>query len=140
MLQATELDPAQALAYQLDNAPGRLTILFPPGVVIDCGPNQSGFLEVRGLPKGTIPQNCEVLACGRSKFYWGQARQEIYLVKTLDFLVLLRIAPAGPENRDGAFVVSRAYAPADNGDASQDFQATARRTIEQLCGAMAVPG
>lgn len=113
-----------------------LTMLFPAGVVTDCGPAQSGSLEVHGLPRGTVPQNCEVLACGRSKFYWGRASQEIYLVRTTDFLVLLRIAPAGPENCDGEYVVSRAYAPAD-GDASERFQVTARKTIEQLCGSAA---
>ena len=116
-----------------------LTILFPAGVVTGCGPSQSGSLEVHGLPKGTVPQNCEVLACGHSKFYWGQARQEIYLVRTMDFLVLLRIAPAGPDSHDGEFVVSRAYAPAQ-GDASVRFQATARRTIEQLCDSTAGAG
>jgi len=113
-----------------------LTILFPAGVLTDCGPSQCGSLEVHGLPKGTVPQNCEILACGRSKFYWGRASQEIYLVRTRDFLVLLRIAPAGPENCDGEFVVSRAFTPA-NGDASERFLATARKTIEQLCGSTA---
>jgi len=115
------------------NIQNTLTVLFPAGFVIDCGPNQSGSVEVHGLPKGTVPQNCEVLVCGRSKFYWGHAHQEIYLVKTLDFLVLLRIEAAGPDSWDGEFFVSRAYAPA-SGDASVDFQTTARKTIRQLCG------
>ncbi len=47
------------------NIQSTLTVLFPAGVVVDCGPSQSGSLEVHGLPKGTVPQNCEVLACGR---------------------------------------------------------------------------
>ncbi len=111
-----------------------LTTLFPAGLVIDCGAPKGDLLEVHGLPKGTVPQNCEILAGGHARFYWGRERQEIYLVKTEDFLVLLRICPAGPGNGDGDFVVSRGYSPVDD-VLTLDFQTTALKSIDVLCGA-----
>ncbi len=111
-----------------------LTTLFPAGLVIDRGAAKGDLLEVHGLPKGTVPQNCEVLASGLARLYWGRERQQIYLVKTEDFLVLLRIGPAGPDNADGEFVVSRGYSPL--GDKRiLDFQTTALKSIEVLCDA-----
>ena len=111
-----------------------LNTLFPAGLVIDCGAPKGDLLEVHGLPKGTVPQNCEVLAGGLARLYWGRERQEIYLVKTEDFLVLLRICPAGPDNADGDFVVSRGYSPLGD-KLIQDFQTTALKSIEALCDA-----
>lgn len=111
-----------------------LTTLFPEGLVIDCGAPKGDLLEVHGLPMGTVPQNCEVLAGGHALFYWGRERQDIYLVKTADYLVLLRICPAGPGNGDGAFVVSRGYSPVDD-VMTLNFQATALKSIEVLCSA-----
>lgn len=120
------------------NIHSTLNYLFPAGIVTDCGSYLGGSLEVHGLPKGTIPRNCEVLASGRSKFFWGRERQDMYLVKTQDFLIFLRIGPAGPDNGDGEFVVSRGHAPLDD-EASLEFQTIARRSIERLCAVPAGP-
>jgi len=111
-----------------------LTALFPAGLLIDRGAPKGDLLEVHGLPKGAVPQNCEVLAGGRARTYWGRERQEIYLVKTEDFLVLLRICPAGPGTAEGDFAVSRGYSPVDH-ELTQNFQATALKSIDVLCGA-----
>lgn len=121
------------------NIHSTLTCLFPAGVVVDCGLPHGDSLEVHGLPKGTVPQNCEVLASGRSKFIWGCEHQEIYLVKTEDYFVVLRIGPAGPKQSDGEFVVSRAYAPV-NDELALNFQINARKRMEVLCGAPLSPG
>ncbi len=110
-----------------------LTTLFPAGLVVDCGAPKGDLLEVHGLPMGTVPQNCEVLAGGHARFYWGRERQDIYLVKTEDYLVLLRICPAGPGSGDGAFVVSRGYSPVQD-VLTLNFQTTALKSIEILCG------
>lgn len=111
-----------------------LTNMFPAGRVIDCGVPDGDLLEVHGLPTGTVPKNCEVLAGGDARFYWGRERQEIYLVKTEDYLVFLRICPAGPGKGDGAFVVSRGYSPVDD-ELTLNFQTTALKSIKVLCGA-----
>ncbi len=111
-----------------------LTSLFPMGFVIDCGDPHGESLEVHGLPRGIVPQNCEVLAGGHARFCWGRERQEIYLVKTEDFLVFLRICPAGPGNGDGAFVVSRGYSPVDD-ELTLDFQTAMLKSIKVLCSA-----
>ena len=116
------------------NIHGTLSCLFPSGNVIDCGSRYGDYLEVYGLPKGSVPQNCEVLASGRPKLFSGHEHQEIYLVKTEDFLLLLRICPAGPNAGDGEFVVSRGYAHVDD-ELAPEFQKTARKSIEVLCGA-----
>jgi len=97
---------------------------FPTGVVIDCRTNPRGSLEVNGLPNGTVPQDFEVLARARPKFYWGRAHQEICLARIEYLLVLLHVEPAGPDHLDGEFVVSHAYAPASN-EASLKFETTA---------------
>lgn len=114
------------------NIQNTMNQLFPAGRVVDCGPALGGALEVHGLPRDTVPQNCEVLAWGQSRFGWGSSRQEVYLVRTADFVVFLRIGAAGPDSSDGEFVTSRAYAPV--GDVrSQELQATARKSIAVFC-------
>ena len=109
-----------------------LTNLFPAGRVVDCCAPNGDLLEVRELPQGTVPQNCEVLAGGTARLYWGRDRQAFYLVKTEDFLVLLRICPAGPDIADGDFVICRGYSPLGD-KLVLDFQATVRKSIEILC-------
>ena len=120
------------------NIHNTMTALFPEGVVVDCGSFEAGSVEVHGLPGDAVPRNCEVLASGSTRFSHDGERQQIYLVKTDDFLVLLRIGRAGPDTADGAFVVSRGHVPV--GLAQSDaFATTARNSIQALCRAPLAP-
>lgn len=106
--------------------------MFPAGLVIECGNAQCAAVEVHGLPVNTVPVHCEVVDYGPSKFSRGRLRRDIYLVRTDTFLVLLRICAAGPDARDGEFVISCDYTSLADGQ-SQAFLALAHKCIASLC-------
>lgn len=73
--------------------------IFPNGVVLDASPCTGCSFEVRGLPKNAFPQNCAVLAKGVFQYSLDQACRESYLVKTEDFVLIVRICPDSPDSR-----------------------------------------
>jgi len=46
-------------------------------IVSGCRPDKGGSFEVLKLPRGTVPQNCEVLASCRAKLARGRAPREL---------------------------------------------------------------
>lgn len=108
-----------------------LAHIFPSGVVSGCRPDKGGSFEILKLPKGTLPQNCEVLASGQSRLGRGRERRENYLVKTEDFVIFFRVCPAWPASDANDLVLGLGYAPV-GAVQSQALQAFARKSIEAL--------
>jgi hypothetical protein len=105
-----------------------LAHIFPAGVVGGCSPDEGGLFEVHGLPSGTVPENCQVLAGGHAPHARHEHR-ESYLVKTEDFVLFFDVCGALPGSGDGEFVQSGGYAGVADGQ-SHDLLAYARKSIE----------
>ena len=105
-----------------------LSSVFPAGVVNGCSPDEGGSFDVQGLPKGTLPANCEVLAFGHAPPVQGQDHRETYLVQTQDYVLFFDVSAALPGCGYDACIEGGAYA-AVAGAQSQDLLAYARRTI-----------
>jgi hypothetical protein len=73
--------------------------LFPHGVITDCGRDNGCCLEVHGLPRNAVPNNCAVLASGQFQFSRGDDRRESYLVKIEDFVLFVRMSPETPDSQ-----------------------------------------
>lgn len=106
-----------------------LAHIFPAGVVVGCNPRDGGLFEVRGLPKGTVPENCEVLAGGHTPQTHGCEHRETYLVRTEDFVLFFDVCAAPPGCGYDAFVESGGYASVADPQ-SHDLLAYARKSIE----------
>ena len=106
-----------------------LTRIFPSGVVGGCSPDAGGVFEVHGLPKGTAPVNCEVLAGGHVPASHGHGHRESYLVQTEDYILFFDICPALPGCGYDALVESGGYADVADSQ-SHDLLAYARKSIE----------
>ena len=109
-----------------------LARIFPTGVISDGGPDQGGFFEVRGLPQGTVPEHCEVLASGKTRRPVALQRRESFLAKTDDFVLFFHICIAHPDSGYAEFVLGRTCALADNA-LSQGLQAYALMSIQAVC-------
>lgn len=109
-----------------------LARIFPTGVVSGGGPDHDGFFEVRGLPQGTVPENCEVLASGQTTLTVAFQRRGSFLVKTDDFVIFFHICIAHPDSGYAEFVVGRTCAHADDAR-SQELQAYALMSIKAVC-------
>ena len=83
--------------------------LFPEGTISYL--HERGF-EVNGLKTGTVPQNCNILACGQEKY--TQDRREFYLVEIKGYALFLRICTAHPSSEYDEFVVGHTWSLADN--------------------------
>ena len=108
-----------------------LARIFPSGVVSDGGPGQDGFFEIRGLPQGTVPEHCEVLASGQTRRALALQRRESFLAKTDDFVLFFHICIAHPDSGYAEFVMGHTCALADNARA-QGLQAYARTNINAV--------
>lgn len=104
-----------------------LSLLFPqPTATFD-----SEGREVNGLPRDTVPQNCEVLDSGQGGSELLR-RQDHFLVRVAGVLVFLRICTADAQSGYGEYAVIRRVALTQQ---EQDaLVAYAREAIEALCG------
>ncbi len=89
--------------------------IFPAGFVKEGDAEHGNHYEVHGLPKHTVPRNCQVLASGQFQFSPGQELRESYLVKTEDFVLFFRICQAPPDSGYAEFAESCGPAPIDKG-------------------------
>lgn len=105
-----------------------LTFLFPQA--IDASGGRSGR-EINGLPKGTVPQNCDILLSGlHSSPITG--RQEHYLVRTENVLVFLRVCSAHESSGYEEYAVLRETAETpEEQDALLEY---AEKSILSICG------
>ena len=72
--------------------------LFTQGVITDCGRDSGCCLEVHGLPRNAVPDNCAVLASGQFQFSTAQELRESYLVKIDDFVLFVRLSSESPDS------------------------------------------
>lgn len=103
-----------------------LSLLFPqPTATFD-----SEGSEVNGLPRDTVPQNCEVLDSGLGGSELLR-RQDHFLVRVAGVLVFLRICTADAQSDYGEYAVIRrvALTPQDQAE----LLAYAREAIDALC-------
>lgn len=110
------------------NLESKLRKLFPQQTASFDG---RGGSEVNGLPKNTIPENCEILLSGlkNSKIL---NRQEHYLVQVDETMIYLRVCSAYEGSGYDEFAVIR-----DSAETSEEKEALldyARRSIEAICG------
>ena len=73
--------------------------LFPQGVITNCGRDSGCCLEVHGLPRNAVPDNCAVLASEDFQFTSSQARRASYLVKIDDLVLFVRLSPESPDSQ-----------------------------------------
>src|SRR5450830_1243764 len=109
-----------------------LARIFPTGVVSYGNPDQGGFFEVCGLPQGTVPEFCEMLASGQNTHAVALQRRESFLAKTDDFILFFHICIAQPDSGYAEFVMGRTCPHADNA-CSRELQAYAHQTIRAAC-------
>jgi hypothetical protein len=107
--------------------------LFPDGTVVYCKPDHGGAFEINGLSKGSIPQNCEVLASGQEKRVAHNGRREHFLVKAGDAVFFFRICSAAPGSGFDESVAGRGYAHASDAGAPERLEAYARDAMQALC-------
>ena len=88
-----------------------ITRIFPTGFVKEYNPDKGISFEVHGLPRNSVPQNCEVLASGQFQFSLRQQRSESYLVKTEDFVLFFRIVPAPPDSGYAELALGSGHTP-----------------------------
>ena len=112
------------------NIRSTLERIFPTGVVSDGSPDRGGFFEVLGLPQGTVPENCEVLASGQSSTTVALERRGSFLVKTDHFVLFFHLCIAHPDSGYAEFVMGRMCSDAD-GDRIRELKAYALMTIAE---------
>jgi hypothetical protein len=95
----------------------------------------TGRGEVNYLMKGTIPQNCKIIAHGQHE-HCGTGRREFYLVEVIDVLVFMRICTAGSYVDYDEFAVIHGWEPLNTNDA-EELRSHSLRMIESLCGVTA---
>lgn len=91
--------------------------------------------EVNGLPKNTVPANCEIVYSGLKDSPITK-RQEHYLVKVDDAMVFLRVCTAHETSDYAEFAVIREVAV--SAEAQEKLQAYAYSSIEAICGEVKV--
>ena len=114
------------------NIGNTLARIFPTGVVSYGSPDQGGFFEVYGLPQGTVPEFCEMLASGQNTHAVALQRRESFLAKTDDFILFFHICIAQPDSGYAEFVMGRTCAHADD-TRSRELQAYALMSIRAAC-------
>src|ERR1035437_3477736 len=91
-----------------------LARIFPTGLVSYGGPRRGGFFEVRRLPPGTVPEHCQVLACGQTAHALALPRRGSFLAMTDDFVLFFHICIAHPDSGYAEFAMGRTCAHADD--------------------------
>jgi hypothetical protein len=86
--------------------------------------------EVNGLIKGTVPQNCVIIASGQQTRTTD--RCEFYLVEVGKLLVFLRVCTASPDSDYDEFAVIHAWEPLGTGDA-EDLRIHQIEKIKLIC-------
>jgi len=84
-------------------------LLFPMEIVSIVTRSRSTDLEVNGLPKGFVPQNCEVLLFGE-EVHGSSVRTHYLLIVDAHFVFLTVCAP---EYGDSLFALMRGMAQID---------------------------
>ena len=102
--------------------------IFPTGVVSDGSPDRGGFFEVLGLPQGTVPENCEVLASDQSSTTVALERRGSFLVKTDHFVLFFHLCIAHPDSGYAEFVMGRMCPHVDD-ERVQELKTYALMTI-----------
>ncbi|RJX33994.1 MAG: hypothetical protein C4516_00750 [Oxalobacter sp.] len=110
-----------------------IPLLFPLESVSIVPRNRSNDLEVNGLPKGFVPQNCEVLHFGEELH--GNSRRTHYLLKVDTHLVFLSVC--FPEYGDSQFALIRGMAQV-NSEAGDELIRFARNSIALVATAPAL--
>lgn len=93
--------------------------------------NGRGGSEVNGLPRNTVPQNCEIVLSGLSTSPITK-RQEHYLVRIDSLLVFLRVCSAYEGSGYDEYAVIRNVA--DTPEKQAELLDYARRSIQAICG------
>lgn len=86
--------------------------------------------EVNGLPKDTVPQNCEVVYSGKS-YSPIVKRQDYFLVRVQDVLVFLRVCTAFEGSGYDEYAVIRTVARTEQ--EQQELESYARKSIDAIC-------
>lgn len=76
--------------------------VFPIGTISRC--RQDSF-DIGGLPRGTEPKQCTILARGTPKSVRPGERRESYLVRTRGVVLYFRICSADPASGYAELVV-----------------------------------
>ncbi len=67
--------------------------LIFPGADVGAQSSACEFIELQRLPKGTVPQNCEVLASGQFQYSITSGPRNSYLAKAGQLVLMIRIFP-----------------------------------------------
>ena len=105
-----------------------IMLLFPVDKINVVSRNRSKDLEVNGLPKGFIPQNCEVLLQGREVH--GDIQRMHYLVNVDNRVAYLTVCQ--PEFGDSWFALIRCMAQI-NSEEAEDVEKYAKTSITMMC-------
>jgi hypothetical protein len=86
--------------------------------------------EVNGLPKDTVPRNCEVVDSGKS---YGDIlrRQDYFLVRVAGVLVFLRVCTADEQSGYAEYAVIRKVA--ETPQEQEELIGYARQSIASIC-------
>jgi len=93
--------------------------------------NGRGGSEVNGLPRNTVPQNCDIVLSGLHTSRITN-RQEHYLVRIDNQLIFLRVCSAYPDSGYDEYAVIRDVA--DTPEKQAELLDYARRSIKAICG------
>jgi hypothetical protein len=108
-----------------------LSSIFPDGTVTDFDPTFPWGYDVIGLPKGTVPQNCEVLASGEGKLFMSPVERRVhYLVKANGIMFYFRICTAMVGSGYDEFVAGLGCAEPE--DDTKRLETRARQAIDFL--------
>ena len=105
-----------------------LVKLFPQTSATFSG--RSGF-EVNGLPSGSVPQSCDIIAHAQAPGALS-SRRAYYLVRVDGALVFLRICSAMPGSGYDEFAVIRSVEL--SAQAQPEYEARCVADIASLCG------
>lgn len=105
-----------------------ISLLFPYYNISTVLRNRSADTEVNGLPRGSMPQNCEVLLKGSESH--GRMLRTHYLVRAHDRVVYLIMCE--PEYGDSLFALIRCHAQIES-DGGVDVREHAVASISNLC-------
>jgi len=114
------------------NIGNTLARIFPTGVVSYGNTDQGGFFEVCGLPQGTVPEFCKMLASGQNTHAVALQRRESFLAKTDEFVLFFHICIAPSDSGYAEFVMGHMCAHADD-TRSRELQAYALKSIRAAC-------
>ena len=103
--------------------------LFPIDTISVVPRRNSSDLEVNGLPKGFVPQNCEILASGEE--IHGSSLRTHYLVSVAGSIVFMTVC--APEFGDSLFALIRGTARLGSEEAD-DVIRHAHTCIAMVCG------